>query len=1126
MRGRHSRTLPRHLTILAVKLVFSVHCLMSSNLMGADSSDTKPLEPEIAPASPEAAAAVNAIRIPQGWKIELFAAEPLVANIVAFDIDHRGRFYVCESFRQNRGVTDNRGHDEQWLLADLAAKTVQDRIDYHKRLLGEAAITYSQHDDRIRRVSDTDGDGVADKSTVFANGFNHLEEGTGAGVLVRGSEVLYTCIPKLWKLTDEDDDGVSDQRTTLSDGYGVRVAFRGHDLHGAILGPDGRVYFSIGDRGYHITTNEGRILSDPASGAIFRCELDGSELEVYARGLRNPQELAFNDVGDLFSVDNNSDSGDKARIVHLLEDGDSGWRMHYQYLADRGPFNREKIWEPLHDEQPAFIVPPIANFTDGPSGLAFYPGSGFGDQLKNKFLICDFRGGASNSGIRSFELSPQGATYSLATDDQPIWTCLATDVAFGPDGSLYVSDWVDGWDGLGKGRVYRITDPKHSDSPIVAEVQSVLAQDWTQSSSAELTANLSHVDRRVRLESQWELARRGDAESLVSVARDADVPAVARLHAVWGVGQIIRTDTEYKPKGLDVLRPLLGDRDASIVAAVADIAGQTGDQKAASQLKSIVGAPKVDSRTRYFAIRALGKLKVSEAIDDVLRVLAVQKNADYALRHAGISFLADAVKPTQIAMLSKHPDANVRRAAVCALRRLESGAVKEFLADSDPLVVAEAGRAIHDRSIGAGTNALAKLIKNPVSDSELTRRILNANFRIGSAESANSLANYATRGEHAAEMRLDALGMLADWSRPDPRDRVLGRFKPLPERDSQFAVAALEPKIDLLMTAPEAIRQKTIEVAAELGIKKIAGELEKELADTVKSPQAKSVALSALSKLNSAAAVKFARDVPLDPPNELALAALKVLAIYDAKASFGRFTSAVASSDRSVRQLGWDVLAKIKTPEASAVIADGVKRYIGGDLPSDVRLNVLDAAEGRLEESLSTELAQHREKLAASDPLGAWLDSLNGGDIDRGSKLFFEKTELSCVRCHKVDRVGGEVGPNLTTIGKQRDRRYLLESICLPNAQIAKGFETAQILDIDGQTLSGIVKAETDDYVELVLADGSQKRILQDDIEARKKGNSSMPADLVKFIKPRELRDLVAYLSSLQVDPRADDDVE
>ena len=175
-------------TRFGMVVVAAMLALIVGRSRADDFKQPEPLDPQVAEASDEAAGAMAGIRIPEGWEIQLFAAEPDVANVVAFDIDDRGRMYVCETFRQNRGVTDNRGHDQQWLLADLAAETVQDRIDYHKRLLGDAAVTYAQHDDRIRRLEDTDGDGLADRSDVVANGFNRIEEGTGAGVLVRGND--------------------------------------------------------------------------------------------------------------------------------------------------------------------------------------------------------------------------------------------------------------------------------------------------------------------------------------------------------------------------------------------------------------------------------------------------------------------------------------------------------------------------------------------------------------------------------------------------------------------------------------------------------------------------------------------------------------------------------------------------------------------------------------------------------------------------------------------------------------------------------------------------------------------------------------------------------------------------
>lgn len=1104
--------------ILSVCLADCLPDGLGSALSAADFKQPAPLEPEVEPASSEAAEVMGGIRIPDGWQIQLFAAEPDVANVVAFDIDNRGRVFVCESFRQNRGVTDNRAHDEKWLLADLSAETVQDRIDYHKGLLGDAAVTYAQHDDRLRRLEDSDGDGIADRSYVFANGFNRIEEGTGAGVLARGQDVYYTCIPKLWKLVDADDNGIADERVVLSDGFGVRVAFRGHDMHGLVLGPDGRLYFSIGDRGYHVTTADGRLLANPESGAVFRCELDGSNLQVIATGLRNPQELAFNDVGDFFTVDNNSDSGDKARVVQILEGGDSGWRMHYQYLPDRGPFNRERIWEPLHSDQPAHIVPPIANLTDGPGGLAYYPGTGFGKQLDDTFLICDFRGGPANSGIRSFKLQPDGAFYQLSDDADPIWTVLATDVAFGPDGAIYISDWVDGWNGLGKGRIYRVTDSQEAQSAIVREVKQLLEGDWSQRPSESLCGDLSHMDRRIRLEAQWELARRGEVDMLLSCAADTNSESRLRLHAVWGADQIARQDVAKSEQVLSSLRSLLADSDPVIRSAAAKVAGERGDMKAVARLREMTADP--SPRARYFAAMSLAKLKDAESFTAIVEMLGVADNADPAIRHAGVMALAAAQDARRIATLSAHPSESVRRAAVVALRRLKSGELASFLKDASPRVVAEAARAIYDEPIPVAMTALAEWIDEVTADNELLRRSLNANFRLASADTAARLAAFASRANVRPEMRIEALRILESWAAPDPRDRVLNAFRPIAGRESREAAEALDPQIDSLMIGEPSVREEAIRVASTLGIKKIAPLLVSRISDEQVDTEMRAAALTALARLDPVRSVALARQVKMLPASELLVAALQVLAKHDSQASIGKFIEATQSRNLEVGQLAWDLLAQSNAMEATDAIRQGVAKYLDGTLAPDVHLNVLEAAGGRVEGPMEAALAEHGRALAERDSLAPWLAALEGGDPERGRTLFFENTKLSCLRCHKVDRAGGEVGPVLTVIGKEKDRRYLLESICLPNAQIAKGFETAMILNDSGQTFSGIVKSESDDFVDLIQNDGSQVRIPTDEIEARRKGVSSMPDDLIQQMSRRELRDLVAYLAGLTVDPR------
>src|SRR5579862_9597420 len=121
----------------------------------------------------------------------------------------------------------------------------------------------------------------------------------------------------------------------------------------------------------------------------------------------------------------------------------------------RGPFNAEKIWYPPFDGQAAYIVPPIANISSGPSGVAYYPGTGMPDTYKGHFFLVDFRGGAANSGIHTFTLRPRGAGFELTNPQHLIWGVLPTDVKFGVDGGIYLTDWIAGWGPTGKGRIYR-----------------------------------------------------------------------------------------------------------------------------------------------------------------------------------------------------------------------------------------------------------------------------------------------------------------------------------------------------------------------------------------------------------------------------------------------------------------------------------------------------------------------------------------------------------------------------------------------------------------------------------------------------------------------------------------------
>ncbi len=342
---------------VCLALVAAVFGIRATSVLGQDQS----YKADVVGATEEPQKAIKSIRSLPGFKVDLFAAEPMLANPVAFHIDEKGKFYVVETFRLHAGVTDARNH-MYWLDDDLKSQTIADRLAmYKKHLSAKDYASYGKDHDRIRLIEDRDGDGKADHATVFADGFNATEDGLGAGVLARKGTVYFTCIPDLWMLRDTNGDGKADEKTSLHKGYGVHVGFLGHDLHGLIFGPDGKLYFSIGDRGFNVKTLDGKELAVLDCGSVLRCDPDGNNLEVFATGLLNPQELAFTETGDLFTVDNNSDGGDKARLVHVIEGGDSGWRIGYQFIESpnsRGIWNSEKMWHPAWDGQAAYIVPP------------------------------------------------------------------------------------------------------------------------------------------------------------------------------------------------------------------------------------------------------------------------------------------------------------------------------------------------------------------------------------------------------------------------------------------------------------------------------------------------------------------------------------------------------------------------------------------------------------------------------------------------------------------------------------------------------------------------------------------------------------------------------------------------
>ncbi|APZ92040.1 PVC-type heme-binding CxxCH protein [Fuerstiella marisgermanici] len=1090
-------------------------------------------QPKVAEASKDAELALEGFVLPDGIQGRLLAAEPNIANPVAFYVANDGRVFVCETFRQEIGVEDNRNHMD-WLHNDLRLETVEERLAMFKKYLGHEVEKYATEHDRIRLLEDTNGDGTLDSSKVFAQGFNNILDGTGAGVLELDGNVYYTCIPKLWKMQDTDGDGKADRHEALHHGYGVRVAFRGHDMHGLVVGPDGRLYFSIGDRGYNVITKEGTRLKRPDSGAVFRCDLDGTNLEVFAYGLRNSQELAFDNNGNLFTVDNNSDSGDQARLVYVVQDSDSGWRMYYQYLDDRGPWNRERMWYPhqADDEtaavQPAYILPPIVNISDGPSGFTFYPGLGLADRYNDHFFLADFRGTAGNSGIRSFAVTPKGATFDITDSHEFIWSILATDVDFAPDGSLYVTDWVNGWTGEGKGRLYRFADKEHISAVTGANVTKLLASGLTDFKAEELMELLNHADRRVRQMAQFELVKREEFPLLLKAAESLTDDTKSR-HVMWALWQFGLQSAERATKvAAAFLQHSSSESEITTqqLKIFADLARRhpidavlPSDLRAAWRERAAELTKVADLRVAGFAAVALGKIGKAEDAAPLIKLLTRNNDADPVLRHQAVMGLVPLAERSPGSLLNfvNNPESTTatQRALAVVFRRTDDMAGLSKLGSGDPETNLEVARALMDERTGTAKFMVLHSVTSDLKG-DLLRRALEAMYRIGSDEAATLVAEFASNGTTDDSMRAVAAEMLKTWNNPQQTDTVNGRWRPLPQREVSGLDEVVRPHLAGMLAGPKEVRQTAIEVAAMLGLKDVIPTLKEMLADDAAEENTRVAAFKALANLE-ADIDSLLNKGRGDMSEAIRVASLELLAERRPEDAVPALKSTLDVGSVKAKQTALRLLGQINTPATAEVLASAFDAYNKNMLPKAVALDLLQASEAVGSDKLTKLVNNFRmDQKMIGTKVAEWNECLEGGNAERGRTVFFGRAAASCRRCHKVNGEGADVGPDLSAVAKDKDRTYLLEAIVDPNAKIAKGFETTIIVDINGRIHSGIIKEETADVVKLMTPKGAIITVATDDIDERAKGQSGMPSDITKALSREDVRDLVEFMAGLK----------
>lgn len=777
---------------------------------------------------------IKSLTLPAGVQARVWVQGEAAANPVALAVDGRNRVFAAETMRfRVGGILDDREH--LWLYKDdLKLTTTAERAAMYEKYAAKYKPGYfTAHAERVMLFEDPAGSGASTTSKIFAGGFNDPLDGTASGIVTGDDGTVYfACIPKIWALSDSTGAGVADRRSVVSEGYGVRVSISGHDLHGLVWGPDGKLYWSMGDRGYNVTGKEGQHFADPTGGAVFRANPDGSELELIYTGLRNPEELAFNEYGDLFTVDNNADFGDQSRVTYILEGGNTGWSHGWSLLSissfaktagldgvQPDPWMVEGLWKTRFPEQPAFILPAAGYCTAGPCGLAYMPATGWPAAWQGRFLVCDYRSG-NDSGVWWFTVKPDGAGFTIDKPEKFLWGAPVTDVAFSYDGRLFISEYLGGWSQSDKGRIISLWHPAEITAPAVHEVATLFATGFKERTLKELAKLLEHADQRVRQASQFELVRRGNAgvDTLIAAATRS-TSTLTRLHGIWGLGQLGRSQSDLLAR----LLPLMSDKDDQVRSQAVKV---LGDDRYAPAADQMVAALRDSShRVRAFAAIGLGRLHQKSTVPALVRLLADNDDQDAYLRHAAVMGLVGTGDPPAVAAYASDRSRAVRMGILLAERRFGDAHIAAFLDDADPLIAAEAMRAIYDVPIKEAMPKLIARLGQPISPeipeamaTLLYLREVNAAYRFGDGAAAVKLAAFALSGPASEEVRAKALQCLTSWVKPTSVDPVIGLYRPVMAREQVIDGAAVKESImGIVKRGEDKLLPIAVALAAQFG---------------------------------------------------------------------------------------------------------------------------------------------------------------------------------------------------------------------------------------------------------------------------------------------------------------------
>ncbi|MCX7406563.1 MAG: dehydrogenase [Planctomycetota bacterium] len=1041
--------------------------------------------------SREAKDAVSGLDVAEGLEALLFASEasnPAMLNPTSIDIDHLGRVWVCEV------------------------------VNYRHRK-GER-----KEGDRILILEDTNGDGVADKQTVFHQGTD-VDSAHGICVLPtpsgKGTKIIVSANDNVFFLHDEDGDLKSDKKEMLF--TGIAGTQHDHGIHAFHFGPDGKLYFNFGNSGNQIKDKDGKQIVDLAGnevtaarkpyqeGMVFRCNMDGSEFETLGWNFRNNWEIAVDSFGTLWQSDNDDDGNKGVRINFVMEFGDYGYKDQMTGAGWQSPRTNMETEIPLrhwHLNDPGTVPNLLQTGAGSPTGICVYEGDLLPEIFRNQVIHCD----AGPNVVRAYPVKKSGAGYTaetvnILTGARDNWF-RPSDVCVAPDGSLFVADWYDpgvGGHRMGdadRGRLFRVAPPKTPYKVAKVDVSTVDGAIAALKSPNEATRYLAwNALHEMGEKAEAELAKIAKWKKPPvqrSDASDKDGPsATLRARALWLLSKL-------KTKGLLHVAEALQDGNPDIRITAIRAARQLVNAGAGqTPVQSNVGDQGTTITFEELMIRSqLRDVMTSTPIPmEVLRETAV------ALRHSKLPS-----KPLYWAQLATRHDGKDRwylealglaaegnwDACIAALKKLEPADAKPESAFANPVARDLIWRG---RGTAEGTNtakALAMLLASDhVSAADAPRYVRSLDFQPPSQQKDDALIQLAfgNFGDEAktkfinteAISRLKGFDVSKNPAQMAALNRVLDGVKGQP----QFIT--LVEKFNVADRFPDLLALAQAKPDDQIGIDSVKLLLDKKANDLLS---------AALASDNDKGRSALATATALSNTGDVNASPLLLPVVKNDKAPADLRRQAIKGAARS-KPGATEILKLAESKAFDDTFAPA--------LSAALQAAPLDAAQKTLVATLFPAPAGKDSK--PLPPLSE-LAKLKG-NAGNGQKLF--ATTGKCATCHIVNGEGKEVGPNLSEIGAKLSRQALFESIVFPSAGISHNYEAWTIVLNNGTTQTGLLVSEDGEKLSLKGIDAIVRTIAIKDIDERQKNTISlMPADLAKLLSQEEMADVVEYLMTLK----------